>query len=74
MIAVLGWVDGFGADTKVEGIFRTMADAINYVGDLKKNADRDCPLRYQKFDLGEVDFDYYEADHFPTTKNFCKRK
>ena len=74
MIAVLGWIDGFGADTTVEGIFRTMGDALNYVGDLKKNADRDYPLRYQEFDFGEVDFDYYEADHFRITKNFRKRK
>lgn len=74
MIAVLGWVDGFGADTKVEGIFKTMADAISYVGDLKKNADRDCPLRYQEFDFGETDFDYYEANHFRIVKRFHKSK
>lgn len=63
MIAVLDWANG-GTDTKIVGIFRTMKDTLDYVGDLTKNANREFPLRYQEFDLGEVDFDYYEADRF----------
>lgn len=73
MIAVLDWVDGCGADTKVVGIFRTMKDTLDYVGDLTENANREFPLRYQEFDLGEVDFDYYEADHFPRLRLHKKK-
>lgn len=52
MIAVLGWVDGFGNDTQVYGIYPTLEEAKANVGE---------GFRYKEFDFGEVDFDFYEA-------------
>lgn len=51
MIAVLGWVDGFGADTVVIGIYQSLEDAI-IAGYGEK-------FQYQEFEFGEVDFDIY---------------
>lgn len=55
MIAVLGWVDGFGNDTQVYGIYPALEEAAAY-------ADESC--RYTEFAFGEVDFDYFEAKIF----------
>lgn len=55
MIAVLGWVDGFGNDTQVYGIYPTLEEAAAY-------ADESC--RYEEFEFGEVNFDYFEAKEF----------
>ena len=76
MIAVLDWVDGFGADTKVSGIFENIEQAVAFVGDLEENAKKDYPSRYEEFSLGEVDFDYYEAQKFfvPKPKKIYKKK
>ena len=75
MIAVLNWTDGFGADTIVSGIFENMEQAVAYVGDLKENAKRDYPSRYEEFSFGEVCFDYYEAKKFSVPKkNYRKKK
>lgn len=52
MIAVLGWVDGFGNDTQVCGIYPTLEEAKANTGE---------GFRYKEFDFGEVDFDFYEA-------------
>lgn len=52
MIALLTWVDGFGADTQVIGIFPTLEAAKHYA----KKGDR-----YVEFDFGLVEFDIYEA-------------
>ena len=54
MIAVLVWVDGFGNDTQVCGIYPTLKEAAN--------ADESC--RYEEFEFGEVNFDYFEAKEF----------
>ena len=74
MIAVLDWTDGFGADTIVSGIFENMEQAVAFVGDLKENAERYHPSRYEEFSFGEVDFDYYEAKEFSVPKKNHRRK
>lgn len=55
MIAVLSWVDGFGNDTQVCAIYPTLEEAAAY-------ADESC--RYEEFEFGEVNFDYFEAKEF----------
>ena len=52
MIAVLSYVDGFGNDTYVEGIYPTLEIAKQHYS---KN------FRYQEFEFGTVDFDIYDA-------------
>ena len=74
MIAVLDWVDGFGSDTMVSGIFENMEQAIAFVGDLKENAKKDYPSRYEEFSFGEVCFDYYEAKKFSVPKKNYRKK
>ena len=69
MIAVLSWVDGFGADTSVWGIFKTIEEAQAHYAEYKDRKDRHQRLRYQKFTFGAVDFDWYEAKElFPKKK------
>lgn len=74
MIAVLDWVDGFGSDTMVSGIFENIEQAVAFVGDLKENAKRVHPSRYEEFSFGEVDFDYYEAEKFSVPKKIYRKK
>ena len=74
MIAVLDWVDGFGSDTMVSGIFENMEQAIAFVGDLKENAKKDYPSRYEEFYFGEEYFDYYAAKKFSVPKKIYKKK
>ena len=52
MIAVLSYVDGFGNDTHVEGIYPTLEIAKQHYS---KN------FRYQEFEFGTVSFDIYDA-------------
>lgn len=52
MIAVLSYVDGFGNDTYVEGIYPILEIAKQHYN---KN------FRYQEFEFGTVDFDIYDA-------------
>jgi hypothetical protein len=61
MIAVLGWTDGFGNDTYVNGIYPTLEEATKHAK---------IGMKYVEFDFGEVYFDYYEANdfHFSHTK------
>lgn len=61
MIAVLSWVDGFGADTAVWGIFESIEDAQAEYAEYKDKKDNYERLRYQEFVFGSVDFDWYEA-------------
>ena len=64
MIAVLGFVDGFGHDTEVIGIFPTLEIAKNYYSN---------NFRYQEFEFGKVSFDIYDAkEAYPAKKK--KRK
>ena len=60
MIAVLEFVDGFGHDTEVVGIFPTLDAAKKYY---QKN------FMYQEFNFGAVNFDLYDAKEcYPTKK------
>ena len=52
MIAVLSYVDGFGNDTYVEGIYPTLEIAKQHYSN---------NFRYQEFEFGAVDFDIYDA-------------
>lgn len=52
MIAVLSYVDGFGNDTHVEGIYPTLEIAKQHYSN---------NFRYQEFEFGAVDFDIYDA-------------
>ena len=64
MIAVLDFVDGFGHDTEVVGIFPTLEAAKRYYTH---------NFRYQEFDFGKVCFDLYEAKIAYPTKKTKKR-
>ena len=67
MIAVLAWVDGFGADTYVAGIFPSLEEARKTCGPI--NTDTSHELRYEEFQFGIVDWDWYEATPlYPKTK------
>lgn len=59
MIAVLDWVDGFGADTYVIGIFPNLEEARKACEPIKANTDSE--LRYAEFQFGMVDWDWYDA-------------
>lgn len=52
MIAVLSYVDGFGNDTYVEGIYPTLEIAKQHYSE---------NFRYQEFEFGKVTFDIYDA-------------
>ena len=52
MIAVLSYVDGFGNDTYVEGIYPTLEIAKQYYSE---------NFRYQEFEFGKVTLDIYDA-------------
>ena len=52
MVAVLAYVDGFGNDTYVEGIYPTLEIAKQHYS---KN------FRYQEFEFGKVTFDIQDA-------------
>ena len=61
MIAVLDYVDGFGHDTEVIGIFPTLESAQNYYTH---------NFLYQEFNFGKVNFDLYDAkEAYPKKKN-----
>ena len=64
MIAVLRWTDGFGNDTYVKGIYPSIDAAKR---DYKPGD------RWVKFEYGKVDFEWYEANEFTSTKS-NKRK
>lgn len=58
MIVVTSWVDGFGNDTVVLGIFENIEKAKEKMQDFKDN-----DIRYQEIPLNEItyDIDYYEG-------------
>ena len=69
MVALLGWVDGFGADTQVKGIFYSVEEAQEYA-----HLDGDERDRFQYFKTGKVVyFDWYDANDFPP-RNKKKKK
>jgi hypothetical protein len=53
MIAVLEFVDGFGADTCVTGIYQSLEDAIT--------AKYGNEFKYEEFEFGKVSFDIYDC-------------
>ena len=65
MIAVLGWIDGFGHDTEVKGIYPTLEEAKLYASE---------DDRWEEFDYGFVNFDWYEANDDFNIKKRKKRK
>ena len=56
MVAVLKYIDGFGADTQVAGIYKSLEDAIiaNYGN----------KFQYKEFEFGLVDFDIYDCNTY----------
>ena len=56
MVAVLEYIDGFGADTEVAGIYKSLEDAIiaNYGN----------KFQYKEFEFGLVDFDIYDCNTY----------
>lgn len=73
LIAVLGWVDGFGADTVVYGIFDTVESARAAVP--QKFGD-DTEPRYVSISLNKPaeDLDWYEATPLFPRKKRKKRR
>lgn len=66
MVAVLEFVDGFGHDTEVIGIYPTLEIAKTK---FSQN------FLYQEFDFGKVCFDLYEAkEAYPKVKKKKKKK
>jgi hypothetical protein len=59
MIAVLGFVDGFGADTDVIGIYKNLEEAI---------ANHGNEFQYKSFEFGRVEFDIYDCETFSKKK------
>lgn len=72
---VVGCVDGFGADTKIKGIYPTREEAIKhctfYRSDDEGPSDKVVQINY-----GEIDIDYYELPKVkerPSKKKSRKR-
>lgn len=66
MVAVLVWVDGFGNDTQVDGIYPTLEIAKQHYHN---------NFRYQEFEFGEVEFDIYDAkEAYPKKKKRRQKK
>lgn len=60
MIAVLSYVDGFGNDTQVDGIYPTLEIAKQHYSH---------NFFYQEFKFGKVTFDLYNAkEAYPNKK------
>ena len=55
MVAVLEFIDGFGADTNVIGIYKSLEDAVYFHGD---------NFQYKTFEFGRVEFDIYDCETF----------
>ena len=65
MVAVLEFIDGFGADTQVTGIYRNLEEAIANYGD---------KFHYKEFEFGLVEFDIYDCSIYDAKKIKKKRK
>lgn len=72
MIVVLDWVDGFGADTYVVGIFSNLEEARKACESIKANTETE--LKYEEFQFGFVDWDWYEATPLYSKKKKRQRK
>ena len=64
VIVVLNWVDGFGNDTEVEGIYKTVEEAREDFRPLEASfrASGEPLLRYLEVPFGKSYLDYDEAD------------
>ena len=65
MIAVLRYIDGFGADTEVAGIYKNLEDAVINHGN---------NFQYKEFEFGEVEFDIYDCNTYDIKAVKRKRK
>ena len=60
VIVILGWIDGFGADTEVWGI----CDSLEKAREIFPIGCADNPIKYQIVNINtECNLDYYEADY-----------
>ena len=66
MVAVLEYIDGFGADTEVVGIYQTLEDAI-----IAKYGNK---FQYKEFEFGEVEFDIYDCNTYDGGKKQKNKK
>lgn len=72
MIVVLNWIDGFGADTRVVGIFSNLEEARKACEPIKANTETE--LKYEEFQFGLVEWDWYEATPLYPKKKRRQRK
>ena len=66
MVAVLEYIDGFGADTQVTGIYQTLEDAI-----IAKYGNK---FQYKEFEFGQVEFDIYDCNTYDGKKKQKNKK
>ena len=59
MYVVVGWIDGFGADTIIKGLYQTKEEAVAHC-DLSLT----YPDKITDVDFGEWDIDYYDIDDY----------
>lgn len=59
MWLVVGWVDGFGADTLIKGIYPTREEAIKHCR-FDPADGIGPPDKVAEVNYGEIDVDYYE--------------
>lgn len=55
---VVGWVDGFGADTEIKGIYPTREEAIKHCR--FDSSDSGYSDKVAQVNYGEINVDYYE--------------
>ena len=65
MVAVLKYIDGFGADTKVVGIYKNLEDATVNHGN---------KFQYKEFEFGKVEFDIYDCKTYDGEKKQKNKK
>ena len=65
MVAVLEYIDGFGADTEVVGIYKNLEDAIANYGN---------KFQYKEFEFGKVEFDIYDCNTYDGGKKQKRKK
>ena len=66
MVAVLEFIDGFGADTQVTGIYKSLEDAI-----IAKYGNK---FQYKEFEFGKVEFDIYDCKTYDGEKKQKNKK
>ena len=55
MVVVLEYIDGFGADTEIVGIYKNLEDATVNHGN---------KFQYKEFEFGKVEFDIYDCNTY----------